>query len=206
MYFLLQDFYQEGQDGCLVADIGDNVAYVPPPKFTISAEQTTLRPGQEKLIDLKVNSNIITSPKITLNVVNQTGITLNLLNDEPYLNTGGHAASLLKVKVWDNASSHTYSIPVYANISFPEVDLATGVNPAVLTSIPLEPGNLNTLYTPSITLNPTILTVNVLETSTPQEQFENFWKSFALIGGGFAAGFSALVFDRPKKKRANSST
>ncbi|MGB7954587.1 MAG: hypothetical protein WCF23_11460 [Candidatus Nitrosopolaris sp.] len=45
---------------------------------------------------------------------------------------------------------------------------------------------------------------------TPQQQFESFWKSFggliALIGGGFAAGFSALVFDRLKRKRGESRT
>jgi hypothetical protein len=74
----------------------------------------------------------------------------------------------------------------------------------------LQAGAINTTYSPSIQLNPTILTINVLEPLTPAEQFESFWKSFggliALIGGGFAAGSSALVFDRLKKKRADSSS
>jgi hypothetical protein len=209
LFFLLQDFYQQGLDGCLIADFGDSFAYVPPPKFTISADQTTLRPGQEKIIDLRVNSNIIATPKILLGVKNQSGITLNLLNDQPYLNTGGFAASLLKVKVWNNATSHPYAIPVYANISFPQVDVANAVSiPSKLMS--LEPSTINTTYSPSIPLKQTILTINVLQPLTPEEQFESFWKSFggliALVGGGFAAGFSALVFDKLKKKRADSSS
>jgi hypothetical protein len=114
LFFLLLDIYRQGLDECLVMDFGDNFAYVPPPKFTISAEQTTLRPGQEKIIDLRVNSNIITTSKITLGVKDQKGITLNLLNDQPYLNTGGFAASLLKVKVWNNATSH----PHFPSISY----------------------------------------------------------------------------------------
>jgi hypothetical protein len=61
------------------------------------------------------------------------------------------------------------------------------------------------LVSPSVSLNATILSINVLEKLTPIEQFDSFWRSFggliALIGGGFAAGFSALVFDRLKKKK-----
>jgi hypothetical protein len=207
LFFSLQDFYKDGKyNGCLIIDIGDNVAYVPQPKFTISAEQTSLRPGEEgKVIDLKINSNIIITPNITLSVRNQTGLTLKLLNDQPYLNTAGFAASLLKVKALDNATSRTYHIPINANISFPKVDLAGALTTPSTPFKSLELGNLNTSYSPSISLNATILAINVLEKLTPLEQFDNFWKSFggliALIGGGFAAGFSALVFDRFKKKK-----
>ena len=174
------------------------------PEFKIS-ENTTMRRGEEMTINLKVNSDINTLAKIYLKVNNQTGITLKPLGDQPYLTTGDLTVLPLKVKVWNNASLGLHPIPIYANISLHAFELPNGSN----TEIALM-GSLNTFYSPSIILNSTSLTIDVLDALNPEEKFANFWNIYggiiAFIGAGFAAGLAGLVFDRLKKKRARPQT
>jgi hypothetical protein len=49
------------------------------------------------------------------------------------------------------------------------------------------------------------LTIKVLETLTPAQRFKEVWDTYGgligLIGGGFAAGITSLVFDRLKDRK-----
>jgi hypothetical protein len=202
LYFYLDDFYRDGLDGCLVRDYGDHAAFIPPPEFAISG-QTALRRGEEKTINLNINSDFNTPAKIDLKINNQTGITLKPLGDGPYLTTGDVTVLPLKTKVWNNASLGTHPIPIYANISLRAFELSDGSNTEVASM-----ASLDTFYSPSIILNSTSLTIDVLDALNIEEKFENFWKIYggiiAFIGAGFAAGLAGLVFDRLNKKRASS--
>ena len=58
------------------------------------------------------------------------------------------------------------------------------------------------------TTAPANLTITVQQPLTLEEQFREFWNTYGgiigLIGGGFAAGFSALLIDRLKKRSRSS--
>jgi hypothetical protein len=123
----------------------------------------------------------------------------------PYLTTGDLTVLPLKAKVWNNASLGTHPIPIYANISLHAFELSNGSNTKVAPM-----ASLGTFYSPSIILNSTSLTIDVLDALNIEEKFENFWKIYggiiAFIGAGFAAGLAGLVFDRLNKKRTRSQT
>jgi hypothetical protein len=193
----------QGKDFCYFTDFSDSLAYIPAPIFSIYTHQTTLRPGDEKLIDLKITSNVVTTPQISLAVKNQSGLSLNLLSKQPYLNTAGLAASRLGVKIWDNASSHAYLVPIYGNISFPKFNLTEGVLPNQANFIPIQDQNQS--LPNSIPLNSSILEINVLKSLTPGERIQGFWNAYGgvigFVGGGFIAGFTVLMFDRLKKRK-----
>ena len=77
------------------------------------------------------------------------------------------------------------------------------------SAIPSEFAGVNkynsSIPTESLITAVTNLKVDVLDPYSASEIFKNFWDVYgdliSLIGGGFAAGFSALVFDRLNRKR-----
>lgn len=98
--------------------------------------------------------------------------------------------------VTPRAQTGEYAIPVIANLTedatYPSRFLKLNYTNLPLSTLGYRLASAN-------------LSINVLEPLSPTEVFKNFWDTFgdpiSLIGGGFAAGFSALVFNRMIKKR-----
>jgi hypothetical protein len=162
-----------------------------------SEDPLFVRKGSQKEIglQLRTTSGLIAnvtefSPSQNPNVV----VTFNPENqDKTY---GSENLAHFDIKVSDNALIGEYTIPIIANIS------EKLVQPSTLFKLKNTDLLLPTLGYKIASAN---LTVKVLDRESIPEQFKNFWDVFgdpiSLIGGGFAAGFSALVFDRINKKR-----
>ncbi len=170
--------------------------------ISTSPNPLSLRKGTETMIglQLRTTSGLIAnvtefSPSQNPNVV----ITFNPENRNiSYY--GSENLAPFDIKVSDKALIGEYTIPIIANIS------EKFVQPSRFLKLNYTDVLLPTLGYKIASAN---LTVKVLEPLSILEQFKNFWDVFgdpiSLIGGAFAAGFSALVFDRMNKKRKGKS-
>lgn len=173
---------------------------VPPSIYTISTSPSPLelRPGIARDIGVVLKSNIGIPQKVAdfTNLENDSGI--QVIPAEGKLNKSAFSVEPVSfnVRVPGDAQTGEYTIPILATIS-------TG------STIPSEFIGVTryniSIPTESFITAVTNLTVEVLEPLNPSEIFKDFWDVYGdligLIGGGFAAGFSALVFERIIKKR-----
>jgi hypothetical protein len=193
---------------CMVRDFGNNIAYVPPPKFSISTAPSNLilRPGDQKNLELRVNSSILGAPLISFSTNQSKAIGLNFRPTEEHLTPEGITASNLNLNVFGNATAKPYTLPIYATITFPSLNIQKIFAP--FTNLIFSSNN-QSKQIESMLLRPTYFTVTVIEPLTWQENFSNIWSVWGgfinLIGGGFAAGFAALVLDRFKIARKNQT-
>ena len=117
----------------------------------------------------------------------------------------------------------SYTVPIISRISFPAT-VTLDVNPFIDLPINstdasrgpnISENNASTLETirtnitaASISPRPSSFAV-VVEPYPFQEQFKDFWSAYgdiiSLIGGGFAAGLSALLIDRFRGRSRNKS-
>jgi hypothetical protein len=170
-----------------------NWVRIPPPEFFMTAvpNELTLRPGQEKSIEVQVNSSTtVFEPHIILSANQIHGLDSYFIANEIDIPPRGIATSDLYVKALDNARPDRNTLQIFANISFP-------------TQFINKESQLKTISENS-TVN-LILPVTVIESLTFGEQFSAFWNVYgdpiSLVGGGFAAGFAALVFNKLQKTK-----
>jgi hypothetical protein len=219
-YFLTFGLYdsilKKGIGLCGVGDFVDTIAYIPPAEFKISISQNPLilRPGDEKTIQLEINPSTIVRPNVTLYSDQNEALEVEFIPNKTYVPAGGVATSLVNVKASDKAAECLrnvkasdkeaecpYTLPIYANISFPKIDfLDVGLdNSATITD------KISTSIIPT----PSYFTVIVKPPLNWEEKFKGFWETYgeviSLIGGGFAAGFTALVFDRVRRRKESPS-
>lgn len=173
---------------------------VPPPIYTVSTSPSPLelRPGTARDIGVVLKSNIGFPNKVAdfTNLENDSGIQVIPAGGKLNKSVFSVEPVRFNIRVPGDAQTGEYAIPILATIS-------TG------SAIPSEFIGVNkynsSIPTESLVTAIANLTVEVLEPLTPSEIFEDFWGLYGdligLIGGGFAAGFSALVFDRLNRKR-----
>ena len=104
---------------------------VPPPEFLlyISPGSLILRPGDEKVVNLFVNSttNLQSFKNVSVSIgysnftSNNSEIILNIIPNNASLPTYGFLNSKLHVKVLSNAINTMHMIPLHINISFPSL-------------------------------------------------------------------------------------
>jgi hypothetical protein len=224
LYFGIADMVVKKGNLCGVINISNNVAYVPPPKFIVTAPLSSLeslRPGEEKIIPLRINSTISAPSSISLSTSETIdGIKLTFLPERLNLTSQSSATiSSLKIDISgdaekkllpNNEEEHPYQIPINAKISLPEIDLDPLIGKSNKTSQSL---SLKQPYliSQSIFPQPSYLIITIHKPPSLEERFTAFWgvwgSLIGLVGGGFAAGFAALVFDRVRKKTgANNSS
>jgi hypothetical protein len=182
-----------------ISDYSDWV-HIPPLRFTISTSPSSieLRPGEEKIVEVQVNS---TSPTTTSFTTPHLSFTTNKIDsiDDPYfvpkeldLPRYGIATSSLHIKASRNATVSPHTLQIFGDISFP-VQYVGG------TEVKSELGKA---IFQSMTVN-TNLAVTILPPLTFQEHFSNFWTVYGdpinLFGGGLAAGLAAILIDNLRK-------
>ena len=173
---------------------------VPPGIYTLSTSPSPLqlRPGSTKDIGVVLKSNLGTAYNVAsyTNIENDSGIQVIPAKGNSNKSIYGIEPVSFNIKIPDKAQTGEYAIPMLATIS-------TG------SAIPSEFVGVNkynsSIPTESLITAVTNLKVDVLNPYSASEIFKNFWDVYgdliSLIGGGFAAGFSALVFDRLNRKR-----
>lgn len=208
----------ERGNACGLVDFIENAVYVPPPEFSITTFPSPLeiRQGEEKVIELKINSTTIGSPLVELATNNvPVGINTTIEPDRTYVPVAGVATSHIKVKVSENVTPASYTLPIYSAISFPNdtIDVNSFINFITVE----ENGIQNTLVGNASSIGGEETAISVMRQSPRpsyfslvvnpypiEERFEEFWETYgamiSLVGGGFAAGLSALLIDRFKSR------
>lgn len=173
---------------------------IPSPIYTMSTTPSPLqlRVGSTGSVGVVLKSNVGSVYKVAnySNLENDSGIQVITAKGNTNKSSFGVEPVPFEIIVPEKAQTGEYAIPMLATIS-------TG------SAIPSEFIGVNkynsSLPTESLITTVTNLTVNVLDPLTSSEIFKDFWDVYGdligLIGGGFAAGFSALVFDRLNRKR-----
>jgi hypothetical protein len=173
---------------------------VPIPKYFISAIPSSidLRPGENKTIQVKISTNV---PVRNSNIELFSHYDHSLLQMQFYpshisIPPLGSNISIVNIRALDNISKQRLPIS-----QTPITNAISNVFPVIYHGNYIVEGNsLNTNISNSFSN----LTITILPHLSPGENFVSFWNNFggfiSFIGGGFAAGFSALVFQRFFKK------
>lgn len=175
----------------------DSWTYVPSPVYTASVTPSDLelRQGDEKDIGLQLKSNLGSTPKVVNYIpYNYSGIEIIFDPEElhkPYYDT---SPAPFRLKVPSDAPVGEYTIPILANVSV-ESTFPSGFFGLSGFNIPTQG------YTTAVAN----FSTTILEESSIQEEFKDFWNTFgepiSLIAGGFVAGFTAIIFDRIKNRK-----
>lgn len=128
LIFFITNYYVYHHELCRLIDT-TNWVLAPPPEFNISFSPNSieLRPGEGKNIGITVNgnSNIESELKLDIDHKHDNIIKSSFFPPETIIPAnGGEGTSTLNIKVPANASIEhimPLSIPVYANISFPNL-------------------------------------------------------------------------------------
>jgi hypothetical protein len=182
-----------------------NWVYIPPPEFVISASTNSiiLRPGEEKIIEIQVNSTTGFEPTISFSAINQNGIGLNFKSNRVNIPSYGMATLPLEVKILGNATARPYTIHLIANATFQPNSLESLIEPESEKNsfmIPKKSENI---------IKQSNLIIEVLEPLSFEDKFSDSWNK---IGAplqfiyGVAAGIAPWIFNiiREKRKRRNS--
>ena len=165
---------------------------VPEPQFLITPapSTSTLKPGESRIIEIKINSNVNLESVVALSTEKGTG-SIGSSFEPPVvsISPNGIGTSYLHVKARDNAEPQTFTLPVYETLSFPSrhIDYADAE---------VKVGSYLTI---------------IIQAYTFADQFKDFWNTYggaiSLIGGAFAGGFSGFIFARleSKKKKTDDS-
>jgi hypothetical protein len=205
--FLALDAILQGGNSCGLVDVIGHQIYIPPPDFRISVvpNPTELTQGEERTLELRVNSSTLVKPLFSISKVNAPpGLEISINPNRTYIPPEGIATSFVKVKATDNVDLGPKTIALYPNVSFPvTIDVTSLVQAFSSKVIGKQSPNNSMLNVNNISssINPRPAYFSVIVKSYPfQEQFKDFWNAYGgvigLIGGGFAAGFSALIIDR----------
>jgi hypothetical protein len=201
---------------CGLIDVIGHVFYAPPPDFSMSVFPNPLqiRHGEEKTIEFRTNSNTIVNPLLNISQIDEPqGMEISINPYRTFIPPGGIATSLIKVKANDRAVIGPHTIGIYPHISFPitfdATALLTEFGKSVSKFSQTSKNLVLDIHNKSSEIIPRSSYFSVIVNSySPQEQFNDFWSTYGgiltLIDGGFAAGFSALIIDRIKNRRASN--
>jgi len=177
-----------------VNEITDTTAWlpIPPPIVDISTlpSSLVLRPGDEKTIELRVNSSTNLQPEVLLHTNKKTNddVILDIRPNRTYIPSYGFTTSQLHVKVLQNAKNQTHTLPIFADMHFP----------------------LERLKSPGMIINKTsFLTISVLPSLTVPEYINDelsIWGSpvkqiIGLVTAIGSLGFGGLILNKIRKKR-----
>jgi hypothetical protein len=105
---------------CTVRDV-TNAIHIPPPEFTISTTPSSisLRPGDEKLMEVQIrNNNTSTNSEILLKVnKNISGIKIDINPNKTSVPPKGTGTYLLSIKAEDDLKSRPYTLSLNSEIS-----------------------------------------------------------------------------------------
>ena len=134
-----------------------NWVYIPQPELVISIfpNPIVIRAGEEKTVEIRLNSTSGFEPLVFLYTMAQPDLALNIGIDKLRMPSYGDATIPLTITASPNAVTRPYTVPIFANISFqsqsiietisPETDLIT--NPS-----PLRSQNMTTVSSLTLTV------------------------------------------------------
>ena len=149
---------------CYVYDI-TNWVHIPAPEFSLTTTptSTSLRPGENKNIELQIQSETNLKSNVHLYSSNVSGLEVTFQPNYLFIPPNGISTTHLKIKALENSEIGPLTIPIYAKIFFiTEGKLRGGQN---------FEGDSNT---GNITEN-TNLAIEILEPLTPQEYLNSFF-------------------------------
>jgi hypothetical protein len=185
-------FNASGQYCNTVDDVG--WYQIPLPEYSISVlpSSINLRPGEEKNVEVKISSNHLGESWVILYPESIENLQVHPKQISLTIPPKGSANSIIYYKAVDII---TQPLPIVRTATIN----ATITVPTSTTYGGLYPVQSNT-RTENITESFSNFTITLLSPLTEEERFVAFWESYggfiSLVGGGFAAGFAALVFNK----------
>ncbi len=183
---------------CYKLDLFDKIFDVPfVDSLLNSSEQIDLRPGEEKTVEIRVQSTPGSKPVIKfLNVNQSTGLYLYFPQSKVPSNSDGVAFTLAKIKTSPDIDPHIYTIPIHYNVTTKS-----------FVAYPLMFKNIRVIQIGETEPRENLdyLTLNILPALTIPEHIDNFWKIYggiislivisiltaaAVIGAGSALRYS----------------
>jgi hypothetical protein len=181
------------KDGLYGVSDYSNWIRIPPPEFFITAvpNELILRPGEDRIVEVRFNSSTaVFGAHVTLYTDQIDGFESYFINNERDIPTSGMATSDLHVHASKDAQPKPYTLQMFVNISFPAQYISREEQLKTISDNMTEILNLP---------------ITILQPLTFGEEFKGFWETYggalSLIGGGFAAGFAALVFDKLRRTK-----
>ena len=215
------DIMKKKNNLCGLRDVIERSIYIPPPKFTINLIPSIveLKKGEEKKIDLKINSSSLDKPLILLNSTNPYGINVDIEPPKTFIEPGGTSTVFVNVKIPKGITAQSYPIQINSNMLFPKTIDIDSLSGSFIQKIPdntkagIDIGEtiygskeLNSkIISKSFAARPIYFSVIVKSDLSYQEQFKDFWSVYgdiiSLVTGGLVAGSSALIIDKIKRRR-----
>jgi hypothetical protein len=176
---------------------------IPQPEYTVSSSPSSinLRPGEERNDELRIASPIQRSgiSHVILSSEPTNDLEINLKPPILSIPSLGSNVSIIHIKAQENTKYE--QLPFIHTITINAVITIPDFTPYGATSSEVKSNSL----TGNISKGFSNLTITLLPPMTFQEQFSAFWNTYgslvSLVGGGFAAGFAALVFNRLTKTK-----
>lgn len=178
---------------------------IPVPRFGFFSSHNSieLRPGENKNIELKITSPLKREGDSNVNLSAKNIDELKISPHTASMNIPGEASD-----------SIIFNIKALEDLKDEDLPITRTLIMDLKITIPDFTKQLGGLNIKSNSLTNTIsesfsnLTITILNRLTFEEQFIEFWKTYgpiiSLVGGGFAAGFAALVFNRFKKTKSSN--
>jgi len=194
MFYVIATLNLEGEEEGRIIDFTSWVD-VPPPEYVTltSPNPIVVRQGETKDITAQLKSSAGFIPQVIkfTPVQNHSSIFVSVKNGDK---RHGTEPIPLMLNVPVAAQIGSYTIPILANIS-------TGATfPSSFSSVKVA----SLLPSQDYRIAKANLTVSIAEQLTFPEWFKEVWNTYkdliTLIGGGFAAGFSALTIDKIKER------
>lgn len=205
-------FYAETKDknNTLITDVTRWLA-IPPLELTISTSPTNLvlKPGEQKIIELKVNSTKGYEPLVNLSAITQDKTNNNLhFNFKKGFNilqlpSYGLATTPMTISAANNASIAPYTLTIFANSSFPPERLLTVSNSPNNTppSSALFPASTEESQN---VISQSTMAITVKEPISAIEKFSDLWNKlaapFTFIFGIAADRVAPWIYTRLKTK------
>jgi hypothetical protein len=199
-------FYAEIEDKNKNITITDFTRWVaiPPLELAISTSPNSLvlRPGEEKTIELKVNSTKAFEPNVVLSTANQSGnVKANITFDKLRIPSYGVATTSMTISVANNASIRPYTLFTFANSTFPPEELIKVKSAKKSASIlPSSEDISENIFTQSS------MVITVQEPLTEIDKISEFWNKLGspiTFIYGILAGISPWVFTKVKERLKN---
>jgi hypothetical protein len=178
-------YYLKDNRLCTLHDPTNHVPF-PPPEFYISTlpNSVTLRPGEEKAIQLILNSTAYSPSNATFSTNQTEDLKITFIPNKTSVPANGMVVSSLRVKASENVEVKPYTLPIRATIAFP-------------TKVGIEGQDelFNNTSSEKIDEN-SYLTLTVLPSLAPEEHLEIFYKSWVSPITGiwtFMAGVGAVI-------------
>lgn len=201
-------FYAEEIDGSSWKTDFTNWINIPQPEVVMSTTPSSVdfMPGENKTIELQVNSSTDFNSDIQIYTANQSpDIKVNFMNKELYVPSNSVAATPFQIKVSEDTKPRQYTIPIVINSSVPvesfiKPNLSEGINNSNI---------IPSFITSEKITKQTSLTITVLEPLNSLDKFLESLKKFEFIitltFGIIAGHIVPWIFRKVKKKDKEKS-